>query len=168
MMLKRIFITAVFAGSSLCLLNSCGRGGATLTTGNVEGSWMPEGSNVKADLGPVTIVEEKRRSVPSAMSAATADIPETLLLTVESNDRGHLYIDGEFHSCSLDFVQMDLAFVLKVVTDDRSINLVFNDGVLPSLESDRATASWTLERTGTKAVKAQGTSAQLIKEQSSH
>lgn len=127
------------------LCSSCGRGGATLTTGYVDGIWMPEGSTVNMDLGSVSAGTSTGSNPPVP---STGPVGGLASLEVQSSNRGTLSMSGVARSCSVDFTQSGESFALHVQADDGSISLSLPGGIVSPSNPDEASSEWVMETRG--------------------
>lgn len=140
---------AVFSCCSLMAgLVSCGRGGMTLTGGDVNAIWMPDETYVNVNTGTVEVVYDSNgnphyRSV-SAKSASVATVPESLMIGTGEGGEGVLFVDGMEYPAQISYRQEGMTFVLAVETNDGQYRLLMNDGVLESANSSRASGSLVL------------------------
>ncbi|WP_298084706.1 hypothetical protein [uncultured Akkermansia sp.] len=124
--------TALFLLPGIPLaLSSCGRGGATLETDNVQAEWFPNGSKtaivLEGESEPVS--ERETRHSPSGM---------TLLYHSLGEGRGTLEVTGGFpETATVTYSQSAASAVLHFKTSSREVLL--NDVI--RLDADGKTAS---------------------------
>ncbi len=137
---------AVFSCCSLMAgLASCGRGGMTLSGGDVNAIWMPDETYVNVNTGTVEVIYDSNgnphyRTV-SARSDAVVTVPESLMIGTGQGGEGVLFVDGMEYPARISYRQEGLTFVLAVETNDGQYRLLMNDGVLESADSSRASGS---------------------------
>lgn len=126
----------------LLTLSSCGRGGATLETDNVQAEWFPNGSRTSI------VLEGETESVPSRkIQRGNSGI--TLLYSSLGDGRGTLTVDGALPETAAVTYEKEVSpAVLHITTSSREI---FLTGVR-RLDADGKTASlngWSCQKRGT-------------------
>lgn len=130
----------------LFLLPSCGNGGATLNTGDINAVWMPNGTTVNANIGAVEIEHDTR-----GRSMEEAPAPQSVSWVVESRDKLALALDGNVYSCSYNYRQQDSTFVLDIQADNGKVLLQFANGRFDAVEASNAVADMTLQYGGSQS-----------------
>lgn len=147
--------TALFLLPGIPLaLSSCGRGGATLETDNVQAEWFPNGSKtaivLEGESEPVS--ERETRHSPSGM---------TLLYHSLGEGRGTLEVTGGFpETATVTYSQGAASAVLHFKTSSREVLL--ND--VSRLDAEGKTAllnGWSCRERGTARLRT-GTAGTMI------
>lgn len=126
-----------------------------MTTGDVNGSWMEDGSHVKVDLGPV-VIEDNRSTRGQIQSAVT--------MAVQANDTGMLTFDGETYPCRFEYRETEGRFTLLALSNDGTVSLVFRDGVISASNPDLASAACEIVCGGAEPCRATANGARLVNE----